>query len=134
MPTVGKGTYTKVTLSGPFFQQDVDKVFGRNVELMLADAAEEMESEVQRLIEGRAGNMPYYTGRSKRSVRGRVASLSGKQWHRHAVISADTSGMSRKDAIRTKAAAASIERRWHPFRRVASATRRIRRDLTKGLN
>jgi hypothetical protein len=42
--------------------------------------------------------------------------------------------MDRADAIRTKAAAASIERRWHPFRRVAAAGRRAAKaNLTKGL-
>ena len=61
-----------------------------------------------------------------------LAALDG--W---AAVGAVTSGMSAKDAIRTKAAAATIERRWGPYRRAKSAVYRSRAlisaDLTKGL-
>lgn len=133
MPTVGKGRYTRVSLEGPFFTGDAAAKFSGNLAAAMDDMAAEMETEVERLIEGRAGNMPFYTGRSARAVHGRAESVSGRPWYRTAVVSAFTGGMGRKDAIRTKAAAASIERRFHPFRRVASAGRRIRRDLTQGL-
>jgi hypothetical protein len=82
--------------------------------------------------------MPRSTGRSARQVRGRVQSLAGRRWQVTAVVSSDTSGMTRAEAISTKAAGASIERRWHPYRRHASAIRRSRAvlsaNLTKGLD
>ena len=71
------------------------------------------------------------------SIVGRTESNSGKRWGTWAVVSANTAGMSKADAIRTKAAAATIERRWHPFRQVKSAVYRarplIRANLTEGL-
>lgn len=125
---------TKVQLTGPFFRLDPGKVVGKNIELLLGDFAREMESEVERQIGARSGQMPFYTGHTASTIRGRVEALSGKDWRRHAVVSANTAGMGRAEAIRTKAAAASIEARWHPFSRVARAARKISRDLTKGLN
>jgi autotransporter-associated beta strand protein len=69
---------------------------------------------------------------------GEVYNLGGGRWGTWAVVSANTAGMSAKDAIRTKAAAATIERRWHPFRNVKGAVYRARplltADLTKGLD
>lgn len=130
-----RGASAKVTLSGPFFTQDVSRVFGDNLVSMLADAAAEMEGEVKDQFSAHASQMPFYTGHSRSTVRGRVASLTGRQWHKHAVVSADTSDMDRGEAIATKAAASGIEQRWHPFRKVASAERRAVKaaNLTRGL-
>ncbi len=126
-----------VAFSGPFFTKDPVKTFRQNVRSLMDAVATEGESAVRSEIESHAGQMRRYTGHTARSVRGRTSSLSGKRWQVSAVVSTDTGGMDRTEAIRTKAAGASIERRWHPFRRVASALRRskaaISADLTKGM-
>ena len=128
---------TKVELSGNFFKRDPGKTFRGNVRDMLDALASEMESIVQGEIAGRAGSMPGYTGWSHDHTVGRTESQSGKRWGTWAVVSANTNQMSAKDAIRTKAAAATIERRWHPYRQVKSAVYRsralIRANLTEGL-
>lgn len=129
----GRTTQT-VRLTGPFFQLDPDKVVAKNIVALLGDFAQEQAGEVRRLMESRSGAMPFWTGRTASTVEGRVSNLSGRNWHRHAVVSTNTAGMSRKDAIRIKAAGSTIERRWHPFSRVARKSRKITRDLTKGLN
>lgn len=127
----------QITLEGDFFTRDPSKTFGGNVRDMMDAIAAEAGKSVRAQIVSRAGSMPSYTGWTAATVRGRTRSLTGKRWLVSAVISADTSGMSRKDAIRTKAAGASIEARWHPFRKTASAIRRSRAvlsaNLTKGL-
>lgn len=125
----------KVELHGPLFSADVNRVFGKNLVDMLEATAAEQASEVEKQITSHASSMPYYTGWTAGTIVGRVHAIGGKQWHRNAVVSANTSGMSRKDAIRTKAAAATIEARWHPFRKVKSASYRAVKNanLTKGL-
>jgi len=128
---------TKVELSGNFFRRDPGKTFRANVRDMLDDLAGWMEEEVQAQIAGHAGSMPHYTGHSRNQIVGRTESVSGRRWGTWAVVSASTAGMSKNDAIRTKAAAAGIEKRWHPFRNVKSGVYRsraiIRANLTKGL-
>lgn len=127
----------RVDFSGPFFDRDPRKTIRSNIRDMMDRLAAEGERDVKQQIAGRAGAMPHYTGWTHDRVRGRTESLSGKQWAVTAVVSTDTSGMSARDAIRTKAAAASIERRFHPFRRTTSAMRRSRAvlgaNLVKGL-
>ena len=124
---------SRITFSGPFFTKDPRKTVRGNIRDMLDDLAAEMEQDVKGQIKGHAGQMPRYSGWTHDHVRGRTESLSGKRWALSAVVSADSSGMDRSTAIRTKAAAATIERRWHPFRRTATAVRRIKADLAKGL-
>ena len=132
------GVTTKITLDGNFFRRNPGKTFRQNVKDMLDELASWMESEVRGGIEGHAGSMPNYTGWSADRVRGRTESIVGKRWGTWAVVSSNTAGMSARDAIRTKAAAAGIERRWHPYRQVKSAVYRARpiiaADLTKGLD
>lgn len=123
---------TKVTLDGRVFR-DPSGVIGKNIEAMLEDVSSEMEREVKRQIRQRAGSMRFYTGATTGSIRGRVESVRGRKWHRHAVVSAYTGDQERRGAIRTKAAAATIEARWHPFKKVGAASRRILRDMAKGL-
>jgi hypothetical protein len=128
---------TKVELSGNFFRRDPGKTFRQNVRAMLDDLAEEMEAAVKGEIAGRAGSMPGYTGWTHDHTVGRTESQSGKRWGTWAVVSANTNTMGASDAIRTKAAAATIERRWHPYRQVKSAVYRsralIRANLAEGL-
>lgn len=129
---------TKVTLDGAFFTRDPRKTVRGNIRDMLDSLADWMEETVQSDIAGHAGQMPFYTGRTRDSIDGYTTSKkTGKRWGLHAAVGAVTFGMDRKNAIRTKAAAATIERRWHPFRRVKSGIYRARplinANLTKGL-
>jgi hypothetical protein len=127
----------RVDFTGPFFTKDPAKTLRQNIADMMDRLAAEGERDVKQQISGRSGSMPGYTGWTHSRVRGRTSSLGGKRWAVTAVISTDTSGMSARDAIRTKAAAASIERRFHPFRRTSTALRRARAvvaaNLTKGM-
>lgn len=101
------------------------------------DLAAEGERAVKAQMAAKAGQMPHYTGHTAAAVRGRTKSLANKRWLVSAVISTDTSGMDRKEAIRTKAAAAQMEGRFHMFRLTAGAMRRSRKvlaaNLTKGM-
>jgi hypothetical protein len=123
----------RVELDGNFFRRDPRKTVKQNIRKMMEAMAPEAERLVQDQISGRAGSMPYYTGWTHRNIKGRAKSVGGKPWAATMVVSANTSGMSRGDAIRTKAAASGIERRWHPFRRVTSALRRSRAVLAANL-
>lgn len=127
----------QIMLEGPFFERDPAKTFRQNARRLMDSLASEGEADVRSQIAGQAGSMPHYTGWTADTVQGRTSSLTGRRWALSLVISANTAGMDRKDAIRTKAAGASIERRWHPFRKTARAMRRSRAllvaDLTRGL-
>lgn len=117
-----------VDFSGPWFEHDPAALFGENVERLMKEMAEFGERDVKARI-GSIG-----TGRTRDSYRGRVVSLSGKKWHRTAVVSPSTAGLSRKQAISLMAAASYIEGRYHPVRRAMADVRRFKRDLeTKAL-
>jgi hypothetical protein len=124
---------TKVELDGNFFRRDPGKTLRQNVRDMNDAIAAWMEAEVKAEIAGHAGDMPSYSGWSRDRTVGRTSSNSGNRWGTWAVVSANTAGMGRNDAIRTKAAAASIERRWHPYRRVKSGVYRSRPLITANL-
>lgn len=134
MPADGVKVTTKIELSGDFFRRDPGKTLRQNVRDMNDGLAAWMEAEVQSDIAAHASSMPGYTGWSRDHIVGRTSSNSGKRWGTWAVVSANTNGMDRKDAIRTKAAAATIERRWHPFRRVKSGVYRARPLITANLS
>ena len=126
-----------VDLSGPFFTKDPGKTLRGNVRDLMDAMAEWMEGQVRDDISAHASDMPAYSGWSWAHTVGRTHSLSGNRWGTWARVSANTGGMSAKDAIRTKAAAATIERRWRPYRDAKSAVYRARplitANLTKGL-
>lgn len=134
----------KITLRGNFFTRDPGKTLRQNVRDMLEALAAEMEHEVRGIIAGHAGDMPRYSGWSYGRTIGRVESYTGKRWGTWAVVSANTWGgggvekLTKHPAIRTKAAAAIIEKRWHPYRRVKGGVYRARAlltaDLVKDLN
>lgn len=129
---------TDVTLSGPFFTRDPGKTLRGNVRTLMDALSESMEDDVRSAIEGASGSMPFYTGWSADHVLGRTVSVSGKRWGTWARVSAFTGDLGATAAIRTKAAAATIERRFHPFRKARSNVYRsralLRADLTKGLD
>lgn len=120
-----------IDFSGPFFKHDPVRTWDANVEAMLSDMAQFGERDVK----ARIGNIG--TGRTKNLVHGRVESLGGRKWHRNVVVSPDTSGLTQKEAISVMAAASSIERRYHPFKRAASDMRKVKpsvvSELLKGL-
>lgn len=129
---------TKVELSGNFFTHQPGRTLYRNIGDMLDALSAEMEGIVRGEVLSHAGDMPRWTGWTAGHVSGYTTSpVTGKHWALWAAVGVPTTGMDRKQAIRTKAAAASIERRWHPFRRVKSAVYRSRAlisaDLAKGL-
>ena len=152
----GVSVTTKIELSGNFFTHNPGKTLYRNIGDMLEALAGEMEGIVRGEIASHAGEMPGYTGWSASHTIGYVTSpVTGKHWATWAAVGAVTAGMSKKDAIRTKAAAAGrhnpitksgrnigttpgIEGRWHPYRRVKSAVYRARAvlsaDLAKNLD
>jgi hypothetical protein len=126
----------KVTLDGAFFRNDPTREITRNIQDMLDALADEMETMVQEQIAHLP--LPRASGWSVEHTTGyRVSTKTGKKWTHWAAVAAYTHGMSERDAIRTKAAAAGIERRFHPYRKTATAIRRSRAvlsaDLAKGL-
>lgn len=128
----------KARLEGDFFTRNPGKTLSNNVQGMLAKLAEWMEEEVRAGVASAAGSMPHGTGYTRAHVRGYTTSRkTGKQWRTWAAVGLPTDGMDRAQAIRTKAAGASIERRFHPFRRVKSgiyASRPIiQANLARGL-
>lgn len=128
-----------IDLSGPFFTHDPRKTFRKNVRELMAHVAEEMEADVKaQLQQGEGSRKPLRDIRPERvsgHVRGRTVSLRGKPWAVTAVVSVNNSGFSRAQGKRLMAAAASLERRGHAFRRTASRIRKAIKsvDLTKGL-
>lgn len=138
MQNGGVAVTTRIELDGNFFRHDPGKTLYANIRDMLEALSEEMQQEVRGAIEAHAGSMPEYTGWSHDQVYGYVDSpKTGKHWALWAAVASVTAGMSKKDAKRTKAAAATIERRWHPYRQVKSAVYRSRAiisaDLAKNL-
>lgn len=132
-------TELTVSLEGPFFTYDPGKTLYHNIGDMLDAIADELEADVRAEIASHEGSMPFYTGWSADHVVGyRTSPKTGKHWAVWAAVASLTSGMSRTDAIRTKAAAAGIERRFHPYRHAKDAVYRSRAllsaDLAKGLN
>lgn len=129
----------KVELKGPFFTKDPGKTVRQNIKDFLDKLAEYGEGRVQKAIESKRGKMPYSKGHTRDRVIGRTrAELArgGKRWAATAVVSANTDGMEKKEAIRTLAAASSIEGRFRPFKSTTYAMAQKARtvDLTKGLN
>lgn len=124
----------KVTLDGNFFRKDPGKTLRANIRDMLDALAAEMERTA------RAGIAPHSdTGWTHDHTIGYTTSAkTGKRWGLWAAVGLPTTGMDKKTAIRTKAAGASIEERFHPFRNTKSAVYRARAiitaDLTEGLN
>lgn len=127
----GVSVSNKITLEGAFFTHDPGKTLYANIGDMLDALADWMESEIRGDITSHAGEMESYSGWSWAHTQGRRA--WSKHWAVWAAVEANTQGMNAKDAIRTKAAAATIERRWHPYRRVKSAIYSARPLITANL-
>lgn len=115
-----------VDLSGPFFQKDPELTVRQNIRKMLMGVALEGERLVQ-------SNFPVYTGAGRQGVRGRVSSLSGKRWALTAVVS-QTHVYPWPKGGQKQYRGGKLEAKYHMFRKAASAVRRVRADLTEGLN
>lgn len=140
-----------IALEGPFFTADLGKTLVANAHDLVARMAQIGEAEARARVAGapRRTAGPSYSGSR---IRGRTAALGGHRWSVTAVISADTTGLSRAQAVRVQAALAG---RHNPVDRdgfrigttpghegtakVFSGTARVLRglarelDLTKGL-
>lgn len=128
----------RATLKGPFFDKDPKATLRVNIRELLARVADEAASDVQAQITAKAGAMPRYTGWSRDHVKGYVkSSRTGRPWALWAAVGSPTTGMDAKTSIRTKAALATIERRFRPFARTKRAIYGMRAilaaNLTKGL-
>lgn len=132
----GVSLQAKIELSGNFFTHDPSKTLYRNIGDMLEGLSSELEASVSGAIRGYP--MTQSIGWTADHVKGYVTSpVTGKHWALWAAVGLPTTGMDRATAIRTKAAGASIERRFHPFRQAKSAVYRSRSlisaDLARGL-
>ena len=95
----------KIELIGPFFQHDPGKTLYRNIGDMMDRLAPELEAKVREDIEGHRGEMPFWTGYTAKHVAGyTVSPKTGRVWALWAAVGIPTPGMSRAQAIRTKAA------------------------------
>lgn len=125
---------TKIELSGNFFTHDPGRTLYSNIGTMLDKLAAELQTGVRADIAAHQGEMPYWTGWSQSHAIGyRTGVKTGKHWALWAAVGEVTAGMSRADAIRTKAAAASIERRFHPYRHAKDAVYRSRALISANL-
>ena len=129
----------QVDLSGPFFQRDPAATFGENVRRMLDGIAQEGERAIQAALGAGTGRAPISLigDRVAQHVVGRTRSLSGKRWAMTAVVSVNNSGWSPRQGVALMAAASTLERRFHPFRKTASQLRSARAvlaaNLTRGI-
>lgn len=128
---------TEVTPSGPFFRRDPGKMLRQNIRDLMEVAADRAADSLRRRISSRQTLMPNWTGWTLDRVVGRVHNLAGQRWGMTAKVQISAHGLDRADAIRTKAAAATIERRWHVIRATRSIIlrdlRALRHDLTEGM-
>ncbi|MCI0581845.1 MAG: hypothetical protein L0227_02950 [Chloroflexi bacterium] len=124
-----------IEIRGPFFDNGPGATFRENVRKLMAGVASQGERRVRDAI---AGIPPagVRTGDTRRRIRGRVRSLTGKRWQYAVVISPSTAGLSRRDAIGVRAAASAIEARHHVFRRISRTLAKPAglTDLLKGLD
>lgn len=140
---------SRIDLSGPLFRVDPEKTVNQNIYDMLRGVAEEGERAAK-------AQLAPESQRVARATVGRVASVQGKRWHMHAVVSVspDATHLDAQRAVQVMAIAAGrhqaitssgrnigttlgIEPRKHIFRRLASQLRGSRAilsaNLTKGL-
>lgn len=129
--------HAKVTLDGNFFRRDPGKTLYANIRDLMDKLAAWGEEDVKAQVSGLSGSMPGWSGWTLDRISGRTMSYAKRRWAVTAVVTAGTGGLDKKDAIRTKAAASTIERRWHPFRRTAGRMRSARplfqHNLTKDI-
>jgi hypothetical protein len=135
-------TSSSIDISGPFFARDPRKTFRQNIRELTASIAKIAEADVrQQMQAGEADRKPIGHGvkpdRVADHVKGRVSSLAGKKWAVTAVVSAQNQGFTKAQGTALMAAAASVEKRTHAFRRTTTAMRKGRGvnldELLKGI-
>lgn len=131
---------TSIHLDGPFFQKDPGQTLSANLRVMLEAVAAEGAADVQEQLHAGAASRAAISllgDHVAEHVRGRVASLVGRDWWQHAVISVNNSGWSQHEGISLMAAASRVESEVHAFRKTASRLRSSRAvniaELTKGI-
>lgn len=133
---------TALDLSGPFFTKDPVKTFRQNIRVLMDEYATLGEADVKaQLRQGEATRRPMRgitPDRVSEHVVGRTKNLRGKRWAVTATVSVNNSGLARAQGITLMAAAATLERRHHTFRRTSSRLRKARKlntaELFKGLD
>lgn len=125
-----RGPLLSIDLSGPLFAREPGQTIHHNIRRMLEGIAEEGEETVKAAY-------PVVTGRGRAGVRGRVESLTGKQWALTAVIS-QTFVYPWPGGGPKQYRGGKTERRHGMFRRTAQALRASREvlgaNLTEGLD
>lgn len=131
---------SSITREGPFFRSDPRRTFRQNARRMLARVAEEGRADIIAQLaatSGRRAPISGIGGRVAQHVVARSTAITGKPWQVTAVVSVNTTGMTREASIATRAAGAEIEKRHHAFRRTTGRLRRARAvqtaELLRGL-
>lgn len=132
---------TTIDTSGPFFTKDPAKTFRQNIRVLMDQYAALGEEDVKaQLKQGESRRRPMHgitPVRVSGHVVGRTKNLRGKRWAVTAVVSVNNSGFSKAQGKTLMAAAATIERREHTFRRTSARLRRARKlnqaELLKGV-
>jgi hypothetical protein len=139
---LGTKIASSISYDGAFFRKDPGKTFRQNIRVLMAAVAEEGRKDVQAQLDaGEASREPVSSGvqpaRVSDHVVGRVKSLTGRQWAVTANVSVLNQNMTPKQARALMAAAASLEKRNHAFRRTATRLRKARAlntvELLKGI-
>jgi hypothetical protein len=129
----------RVKFSGPFFEKDPVKTLAQNMKDLMDDLTAGAEEDVKaQMVVTQGIRRPVSSGvtpaRVAAHVVGRTESLTFKEWRKTGVVSVQTRGLGRRQAIALMAAASEVEAQTGAFRRTAGRIRRARADLTKGLN
>lgn len=135
-------TTTTIDVSGPFFTKNIEATLAANARTMMAALAAEGERDVvAQLRSGQSTRDPIaaLADHVADHAKGRVRGVqTGTAWKLHAVISVNNIGFSKEEGTSLMAAAATVEREIHAFRRTTSRLKRARAaqiaELTKGLN
>lgn len=129
----------KITLDleGPFFQKDPAKTFRQNARRMVQEIADEGADKIRSIFAaGEGGRLPVFRLAPEHVaayIVGRARSVAGKQWALTSVVSVNSSGLSRADAISLMAAGSVVERQTHGFRAFKNAVYSSRAVLTANL-
>ncbi len=94
-----------ILIEGDLFKRDVNGVVNANLKEVVSAVAAYGEAEAKRRVYGapRKTPGPSFSGSH---IRGRSIALGGKTWIATAVVSADTSDLNAKEAVRVQAALA----------------------------
>lgn len=122
---------TTIDMTGPFFTYDPAKTFRQNARVLMAELAEEGESDVKaQLRQGQAvrKTLRYVDpDRVSDHVVGRVKSVRGKKWALNAVVSVNNIGLTPRGGRQLMAAASGLEARTGAFKRTTSRLRRAKK-------